>query len=266
MKYGSDNEFLEKCREVNFSAESVNCEKNLEALKGKLINRERFVMNRIRKIPIAAATIAIVLSLSVVALAATAWRYLDTRIIQGEEYVQNFVARESDDGTLEVRWELDPNASGPIVAEIEDGRVVIEDRNRSIFEDLDEALSILAIDNPMIPAYLPEGFAFDHAFFRDDPIKTPDHPTAAKELNIIYSFGQNILQFTIAERDGMVWDIEAERDGVDWDIDLEEIEVNGYHGLIGGNGLSLQVGNTMYFFSSMSMSYEQLIEIARSLQ
>jgi len=252
MKYGSDNEFLNKCREIDFSAESVNCEKNLDALKSKLTNEERFAMNRIKKMPVAvAAALAIVLSLSVVALAATAWRYLDTRIIQGEEYVRSFTVVEGNDGSQIWGMEIDPDATGPIVAEVDGERVVLLDAHH--YDDLYAALARLAatLGNTKMPAYLPDGFTFEQATYHAN----------ANALNISYIFGEQELGVRIMHYPEE-WGIPQ------WSETFELIEINGFNGKAGGGSLWLQVGDVSYMLDGFNsnLDYGHLIRIAESLQ
>jgi len=253
MKHSSDNEFLNKCREIDFSAESVNYENNLESLKSKLTNKERFIVSRVKKMPVAvAAALAVVLSLSVVALAATAWRYLDTRIIQGEEYVRHFSMQEATDGSgfTVGSIDIDPNASGPIIAEVDGEEVVLWDAHD--YDDLDTALARLAtsLGNVKMPAYLPEGFTFEQATYHAN----------VTALQINYSFGGQQLSVRIGHYPEE-WGIPQ------WSSTFEEIEINGWSGKTGGGALWLQVGDISYFFDGYNagMSYEQLAEIAASL-
>ena len=253
MKCDSDNAFLEKCREVDFSAGSANYEKNLEDLKSKLNSEERPVVTKIKKMPVAvAAALVIVLSLSVVALAATAWRYLDIRIIQGEEYVRSLTVKESEDGTAQV-WALvvDPNNSGVIIAEVDGEEIVLWDSHD--YNDLDAALARLAatLGSTKAPAYLPEGFTFESATYHAN----------MTALSIIYSFGEQTLRLRIGHYPEE-WGIPQ------WSPTFEEVEINGFNGKIGGGSLWLQVGDIAYEFDSYwaDLDYDDLIRIAESLR
>jgi len=80
MKYNSDDVFMAKCRNLDFSVESANYDKNLEILKGKLAknNEERCSMKGIKRIskPIAilAAAIAIMVLTAATLVASPALR------------------------------------------------------------------------------------------------------------------------------------------------------------------------------------------------
>jgi hypothetical protein len=250
---GSDNEFLERCKNVDFSAESTSYEKNLEGLKTKINYEGNPIMKKIKKMPFAvAATLVIMLSFSVVALAATAWRYLDTRILQGEEYVHHFTVSESEDGTIQI-WatEIDSAASGPIIAEVDGEEVVLMDAHD--YDDLDEALDRLAatLGSVMMPTQLPDGFVFENATYYA-------HVTA---LSINFHYGEHFLNIYIAHYPEE-WDLPY------WAGDLEPVEVNGFSGKTGGGTLGLQVGDILYMFDGYNadLDYSQLIEIAESMQ
>jgi len=253
VKYGSDKEFLERCRDVDFSAESMNYEKNLKALRAKLINEENPTMKKAMKMPfVVAATLVVVLSFSVVALAATAWRYLDTRIIEGEEYVSNFVVKESEDGNYQI-WgvEIDENASGPIIAEVDGDEIVLLDAHH--YDDLDEALARLeaTLGTTKMPANLPDGFTFEQATYHAN----------VTALNISYMYGEQELGVRISYYPEE-WGIPV------WSGSFELVEVNGFNGKTGGGSLWVQVGDVSYMFDGYNsdLDYDQLIEIAESLQ
>ena len=261
MKYQSNEELLAKCQDLDFSAESTNYEKNLENLKAKLTaTKERnYIMNKFQKLKSSvaiAAALIVLLSVSAFAFGETIWNYLETRIIQGEEYVNYFSIKQNDEYTVSI-VEIDFNASGPIIAEIDGIPTLILDI--STFDDLDEAISHLRVANPLVPAYLPAGLTFEEASFSICPVRNPEEAAAGQDLNIIYSSEQARLRIHILHH-------EAEWGAFSWMDDLEEIKVNGHSGLIGHGMLSLQIGNTAYIIDSVDLSAEQLIEIAASLQ
>ena len=253
MKYGSDNEFLDKCRNIDFSAESANYEKNLEDLKTNLIYKENLDMKKSFKMPFAvAAALAVTLSLTVVGLAATAWRYLDTRIIEGEEYVHNFTVKESEDGNYLI-WstEIDPDATGPIVADVDGEEVVLLDAHH--YDDLDEAIARLeaTLGTTKMPANIPDGFTFEQATYHAN----------VTALNISYKYGEQELDVRISYYPEE-WGIPV------WSGTFELVEVNGFSGKTGGGSLWVQVGDVSYMFDGYNsdLDYDQLIAIAESLQ
>ena len=262
-KSDTDAEFLAKCRDVDFSAESKNFEKNLDVLKEKLLrnNEEEYVVLKTRKLkkPIAvAAALILVLSMSAFAFGEPVWRYLETRIIQGEQYVHYFAAWEAAPYTSMIQMTIDPNAQGPIVVEIDGAIVLLQDASH--FYDLETALSHLDIENPMFPAYLPEGFAFERATFNVCPIRNPEHVLAARDMRIQYSFGEQRLSLTIQYRPED-WGSFA------WGFDLEEITINGHCGLYGNGMMSLHIGDVMYFLSGdEDADFDLLFRIMESLR
>jgi len=124
MRYNSDDALMAKCKDLDFSVESANCEKNLEILKGKLakINEERCSMKGIKRIrkPIAilAAALAIMIMTAATLVASPALRDWAIRAVR------------HDDGsvTISVNTEnVGSNNTGTIrVGEEEDGSFFIE--------------------------------------------------------------------------------------------------------------------------------------------
>jgi len=261
MKDYNNDEFFANCKNIDFSENSKNYEKNLETLKGKLtkIDKEENpnMKSRIfkRTIMIAAAIIA-TMSLTVAAFGETVWRYLETRVIQGEEYVKHFSIMESEEGTMG-SIEIDMDSEGPIVVEIDGVQSVIRDLRT--FDNLDEALEIFLIENPLFPSYLPEGFVFSRAVYEVCPIRNPEEFLAGRNLNVYYSDGQNELRLHIMYYEEE-WGMPV------WGTDLVEIEINGYSGYLGNSMLSLHIGDTVYIFDSPDLTHKQLAKIAESLQ
>lgn len=257
-----EKSLLEKCRRIDFSANSTSQEKTLEVLQSKLKNfREgeihmKETNKRFRKpVAIVAALVAI-LSLSVIAVAAgPVIRYLETRVLQGEDYVSMLVAKEGENWSM-VGIEISENATGPIIVEIDGEMVVVMDRR--VFYDLDEALSHLAVDSPMLPTYIPEGFTFENATFNICPINNPNQ-VGTRNLDINYRDGQNQLRISISYRPEE-WGMPM------WIGDQREIEINGNKAGIGGGILAVQSNDTMYLIDSAGLEEEQLIRIAESLR
>ena len=273
MKRMSDEDFMAKCRDIDFSADSQNYEANLKLLKNKLaqtFEEERHIMKKSRKFSIAIAAVlaAIMIPVAAFAAAPTIWRYLEITFIQGEEHVAHFSMRAGDAATeylgsgmftmeymVIMEGDIDRDAEGPIIIEADGMQILLQDTHR--FYDLFEALSHLDIDNPMLPAYLPDGFVFERAVFPISPIRNPEE-ISSKNLNIFYSDGQNELRINIAHfPEDVAWA---------WGHDLVDVDINGITGRYGDNGLGLEFGNTAYLFHSMDLSLEQLIRIAESLQ
>jgi len=265
----TDKEFLEKCRNIDFSA-GCDMEKNLEILKARLsLDKEENVdmmKNKRFKRPVAvAAVIAAVLSVSVVAAAAVpmVWRYLDTRVVEGEAFVFDFTVKESEyygytmTGISIDRDALEAAGGGAIIVEVEgETRVMLDELH---FESTEEAFKLLEIDNPLLPSYLPEGFALERVTFPVSPINHPDQEGSATVVNIRYTDGEDVILLMIA-----AWD-------ESWGIsifagDQRDITINGHSAGIADGGLKMLIDNVSYFISAPSLTQEQLIRIAESLQ
>ena len=214
-------------------------------------------------IAIAAALIA-TLSLSVVAFGGPVWRYLQTRVVEGEQYISELIMMESDDGFI--MGSVVPGEAegrGRVVVEIEGEQVVWQDP--LVLYDINEAVAHFRGEEvPMLPAYLPEGFVFAEAEFPVCPINNPD---------VEWAGGQLFLRFTSAD-EAITLEIRnhSEEWGFDiWATGLEEATINGRDALIGGGGLSVQVtSNTRYTFliqgETSSVLYDDLVKMAESLQ
>ncbi|MCL2404862.1 MAG: hypothetical protein FWC92_04860 [Defluviitaleaceae bacterium] len=92
MRYSSDDALMAKCKDLDFSVESANYDKNLEILKGKLanINEERCRMKGIKKLRkplvILVAVIAIMaMSVATLAAASPALRDRVARAVRHED-------------------------------------------------------------------------------------------------------------------------------------------------------------------------------------
>jgi len=176
-----NDDFLAKCKSIDPSVE-VDREKNLEAIKERLLKEEErsamFKNKKVRRPAFAAAMIAGVMLLSAAVYAAVpvVWRYFDTRIIQGEEFVNEFFIGEIDlpDGTTSVgggmdidREALEAAGGGAIIVEVEGEEWVYLDELH--FDNLEDGLALLQLENVLIPSYLPEGFSFSRFTFPVNP-------------------------------------------------------------------------------------------------
>jgi len=262
----TDKEFLEKCRNVDFSVD-CDVENNLKALKERLLLSEEeninMVKNRRFKRPAAvAAAIAAVLSLTVaVAAAPSIWRYLDTRVMEGEEFLSEFVVKQSEEGYTITGMSIDRDAldaagGGAIVVEVEGETMVLSDELH--LDSIEEALELLEIDNPLLPSYLPEGFAFERATFPVNPLNHPDQVGSATILNIQYTDGEATILLMV-----MAWD---ESGGMSIFGDQRDITVNGHMAAVADGGLKAIINNVAYFISAPSLTQDELIRIAESLQ
>ena len=270
MKQSSKDDFLAKCREIDFSAESINFENNLAALKEKLSKIDEEKNNMMRKrfikpsVMVAAALIA-TLSLSAVAFGEQAWRYLQTRVVEGVEFVHDFTVRESEFGEITgitIDWEaLEEAGGGRIVVEVEGEERVMSDR-LILYYDVNEAMNLLSID-AALPGYIPEGFVFQRAIFPICPINNPDE-YGTQSIILEYSDGQYELKITIMyypEEWGYFY----------WAGTIESFEINGYTARKDPLAdefftVVLHKGDTVYLITSNIGGHDILIRIAESLK
>jgi len=176
-----DDAFLAKCKRIDPSA-VIDRDKNLEIVKTRLRERrEQSDMTRNKKIrrPVAVAALLagiMVLSVAVYAAAPLIMRYLDARVVQGEDFITDFFVGEFDlpDGTTSVisggiidREALDAAGGGAIIVEVCDDVWVLLDELH--LDSMEEGMALLQLDDVLIPAYLPKGFAFSRFTFPVNP-------------------------------------------------------------------------------------------------
>ena len=256
----SDKDFLEKCRKIDFSAESKNFEANLAALLGGKKTEERVNMKRFsaKKIVIAAAIAVLALSGTVLA-ASPMWRPVETAIIQGEQYVEHFSVYESDEGyTMGLLTLTDTNSgtSEAVVAEIDGRREVIADRHA--FDNLDEALSHLNIPQGiMLPAVLPYGFEFAEAAFPVSPVRHPDEYGVGRFLIVDYTGGEALLRL-MASYYPAEWGLPV------WAEAMTELEILGHPAKYGGGMLGFIINDVMYTLNGLD--FDGLVAVAESLE
>ena len=281
--YSSDDDFLAKCRNIDFSADSQKYEENLEALKGKLTqaNEGRHIMKKSRKFSIAIAAVLVALLIPVAAFAAAPaiWEYLTITIVRsnGDAVAVTFdVAFDPNDiniedlgdGTFAIQITADINSltlsamdDEQVTLHIMEGAQIVQLEVQH-FYDLDEALNQLEAENPLLPAYLPEGFVFERAMLPINPTEGIGH----RNLSIFYSDSQNELRFRIfyvpEGFDTISWGPEP----VDVDMIGTSVDINGVTGRYINGSITLEIGNILYLLESTYLSKEQLVKIAKSLQ
>ncbi|MCL2397188.1 MAG: hypothetical protein FWC93_03890 [Defluviitaleaceae bacterium] len=177
----NNDDFLAKCKSIDPSAE-VDRNKNFEVIKTRLLKEEeRYVMTRNKKIKrpaVAAALLAGVMLFSVAAYAAVpaVWRYFDTRVVQGEEFIAGFYIAEIDlpDGTTSIasgmnidREALEAAGGGIAIVEVDGEEWVVLDELH--LNNLEDGMALLQLDNVLLPGYLPEGFSFSKFTFPVNP-------------------------------------------------------------------------------------------------
>ena len=227
--------------------------------------KERYNMGnrKIMKFSVAvAASLIVVLSLSFVAFGDPVWTRLQTRVLEGNVEV---TMKVSDDGITAgtvvtmTTIEGEMGSDGRIVVEV-DGEIQVW-QDPLVLYDLDEALALFPGDErPVMPTYLPEGFAFERARFTICPINN-DLEHAGGQLMITFSNGEESFMLEVRRQ--------HERYGFDIWGAVEEITINGRDALVGSGGLSIhtspEVRNT-FLASSADLDDATLIRMAESLQ
>ena len=241
----NNDDFLAKCKSIDPSAE-VDKKKNLEAIKTRLLNEEeQFAMMKNKKIirpAAAAALLAGIISISAVAYAAVpmVWRYFDTRVVQGEEFVTEFFRGEVDlpDGTTSIggginidREALEAAGGGAIIVEVDGVEEVYLDELH--LYNLQDGLNLLQLDNVLLPSYLPEGFNFSRFTF---PVNPNNHqymlgtlPAAENALINFSNESGDVITIQIGPMPNMTLSVPDGQQG---------FIINGKEAVLGGNLLS----------------------------
>ena len=281
MRNSYDNDdFLAKCRNIDFSADSQKYEENLDALKGKLTqaNEGRHIMKKRKKLPIAIAAVLVAIMIPVAALAAAPAirEHLTITIIRsdGDGVAIAFDANDLDiehlgDGSVVIQFSTEIDSAmfsemddEEIIVRITEGAQIIQ-MELQHFYDLDKALSHFAAENPLLPSYLPEGFAFVRATF---PVGSPWdlEDELSRRLNIYYGDGQNELRLTMFYTLGGPEYTEFQWVEPDADTIAAAGMTNHFENVT--VGVALEVDNIMYVFNSAHLTPEQLLRISESLQ
>ena len=153
---------------------------------------------------VAAALVGVLAFSAVVYAAAPAiWRYFNTRVIQGEEFVSEFVVGElkRDDGTSDIfgaieidNEALDAADGGIVIFEVDGEKLVYLDELH--FDNLEDGLALLQLENVLLPTLLPEGFNFSRFTF---PVNPHNHQfrmgtiPAGEQAFIYFSSGSDII-------------------------------------------------------------------------
>ena len=202
--------------------------------------------------------------------------------IQLPESLIDDLSKQSDDEQAafwEEFWQKHPyvytievyDENGVVIWALVTDRSMVEVDNIYL-NDLDEARGLHRADDIAMPTYLPEGFAFERAWFSNFscPISNPNAEFAGGQLFVAFVNGAQ--NFTLEIR------YHPEYGGFDvWTSceNLEEITISGRNAIVGGGGLSVQVThNVRYTFMTgpfagaegSKISYEELVRIAESLQ
>jgi len=183
--------------------ESLGCsEKPDAALVHRLKNKESYDMKKstARRSAVAAALLVGVLSLSAVVYAAvpTIWRHFNTSVVQGEEFVNEFSVAEVDlsDGTTSdvIHVDIDREAfeavdGEPIVLEVDGEEWIYLDPLH--FDNIEDGLALLQLEDVALPTYLPEGFSFSRFTFPVNPHNHQYRLGAIPSAEIAYVYFSN---------------------------------------------------------------------------
>lgn len=214
----------------------------------------------------AAALLLTTLSVGAVAYGSELWRQHQTRIVEGHNYVSDFTMKTSPDGYTISGIELTGTEMGRVVVEIDGEEQVMSDPIH--FDNLGDALALFAgAETPAVPSFLPDGFEFVRAWMPLNPITNPDLEWAGTQLYIMFGNASEEIV------------MEVRHNPEEWGLPiwgaLDEITINGRQALVGDGAIAVQATeHTMYsilkipFGGSLgsNMSYDTLIEIAKSLQ
>lgn len=284
--------FIEKCRNVDFSSESANKEKNLEILKSKLKNIENerdSAMNKKFKMPVALIAAAVTL----ICLSAAVYGQDLVRIIKTVvlgSYAEYYVIEDNRD-SIPIPEELkglvfdkDGNAlvivpdngvfyndKGEEVRPIfDDGKarlMTIEEFNAtqntkwSTYYDLEEGKSYFICDT-LSPGYLPDGYKFDRVEFYVSPENQDSMEQGTeKYMSIYYSNGKYEMYSQVRYMD------EETAFGSSATEGIQKIKINGYDAVLDKNTLDIQIDDVMYmFFTTEDSTTDDLVKMAESLE
>ena len=206
-----NDDFLAKCKKLDPS-HGIDFEKNRAIIKTRL-EKENFTMQRhksMRKLAVVAAVIVGILSLSVAAYAAVPaiWRYFDTQVVEGEEFISDLWVAEFDmpDGTTSVGSHINIDreaaraAGGAVIIEVDGEEWVVLDE--LTMDNMEDGLALLELENPMLPSFIPEGFAFDRFTFPVDPSRHQFQMgtiPAAEHATVYFTNGSDTIRMQLLQ-------------------------------------------------------------------
>ena len=236
-----DEEFIAKCRNIDFSKESANQEARLENLK-RIIDKREINMNKKLKKPIAlVAVCAMLLCLSAAVYGQDIIRVMRNTITLGNA---SFIDSEE----LEELAEQDTTQEQYEYLDFEE----------VYFYDLEEGRSHFICD-VLMPSYLPEGYEFESiSYSAENGSLAVD---ANKYMFLVYSNGTNKFISQIRYMDDETGFVTALTE------DTQEIKINGHDGITFGNVLMVSIDEVMYmYFANEHLTIDELIKIAESLE
>ncbi|MCL2235420.1 MAG: hypothetical protein FWB98_03135 [Defluviitaleaceae bacterium] len=271
----SDKEFLAMCKAFDPSAE-VDKERQLENIKTRLKQEERVIMNKNRRLkrPVAAiiAAVVAITSLSVVALAGipALVRHLDTRIIEGENYIIHFEAHETDDGgiLMGIQWAQTQGIFHTEILPTERVVVEIDGEERVLMDvmamdNLDYALSLFANPHAPLPTYLPEGFEFYQAIFNICPCRNANNRNASRDISINFHKAHDTFNLTIIHfHNEITWELGE---------NTEYVDINGSLASFADGKLTFRINDLHYaltlssLYDNLDEAHQTLIRIAKSI-
>ena len=276
-----DEAFIGKCRNIDFSNESTNQEKNLAQLKSKIndINLEReIMMNRKVKRPLVfAAAVSMLLCFFIVAYGRDLIRIVKT--IKLGEHAEFQVLEGSDDAVYlsgEVKKAIEnlPEEVEKVMEKLnkdgfyeKDGFVLMRaDHRHNLefvkFHDAKEGQSYFICDT-LMPTYLPDGYEFDRIEFLGKNIEElmlKADEGVNKYMSIFYSDGENEIYSQVRYMDEKT---AFKSSG----SDVNTLTINNHHAVLDGNSLNIMIGNVMYYFrANGQLDVDELVKMAESLQ
>ncbi|GHU51476.1 hypothetical protein AGMMS49975_04990 [Clostridia bacterium] len=232
-----EDEFLEKCRQVDFSAESEHKREILEKILNK---RENIKMKKIGKKG------TLVIAAAAVLVCASAFVYGGLRIFKTEkvgDYAAYTAAEETnnkDTSDISVTTRVNETAGG------------------NYFKSLDDKKYF--ITEALLPSYLPSGYAFDAIEYFGDPTKSDD-PNVNKFMNLHYKNGDDEIIVMVRYMDESTA-FEFVSNG-----DVTKIDINGNEAVQTANKLDIEINGVMYMlYGNDSVGADELVKIAQSLE
>jgi len=269
-----DEAFIEKCRNIDFSNESTNQEKNLVQLKRKLneINQEReIVMNKkLRKPLVFAAAAFMLLCFFMVAYGRDIVRIIKVKLGEHVEYevaegmgdAASLPPEEIEKMKVPLKNEGVLRKPAPIQAGTQ-GTPNFHNVEFVKFRDVKEGQSYFVCDT-LTPAYLPKGYEFDRIEFyvkSVEEIKLKANEGANKYMSVYYSDGKNEIYSQVRYMDEETAFVGSGANSI------KTLTIDGHDAVLTGNGLSVLIGDVMYMFhANDQLNVDELVKIAESLQ
>ena len=256
-------EFINKFKNTDFSSESRNKAKNLEALQAKLptINQEREIYMRenkvrVRKPIVIAACFVLILSMSAVVFGQDIVNYFRT-ITLGEHAAFTMGYELTNEEIQALQEETQ--------AMIDAGEIVVVTANEweepewLSFTNAAEGKAHFITD-VMLPTYAPDGFEFKHVFFFAETLEELSQYGANMFMGVVFSNGTDEIRMQIrymTEDTGFVASASP---------DMRTVEINGHEAVVDSTTVNLLVGDVLYMFFGMGIVDDAaLIRMAESL-